>query len=489
MTDSQSEEPQGSGLGEHPVADAGRRKAQSQGFRPDSKPVKPKDRWPLFRALKAVLFDFKNFAQTHLTVEFPPGFWWLIWLTGLAGMLGKPAFEQVLQQLGSANQDVFYSALGKLFMFLPMALVFGFIATHMRAAWFYLRVRLAGGKAPYYQAVNTVLFTLWPYVFVASFYSLWDSLTSYHFTELAQQLPYVEELLLLVSVVLLFYAVIAGYRSARILFHAKRWRSVFLFLVLPFGTYIVLTFLLVNQSVENTQTIEQELQQLAAGDASQPKMKVTFDFDKIIQSIEGDELLTNEEKANSYREVAQVMSSRGKSAEAAYQKALDLYKKGSADYYATIGDKALLVEGNTEKAIQYYRRALKEDPENYTALNSLGYIYMGNAGEEYTDYVMALPFNRKAYELNKSEDATFLLAKNYYFLNMDEEALDLFKALEAFNPQNAYYPVYIGWIHYYHQDHDKARKAFRRAIALDPAANSEALQKYLDGASEILTNS
>jgi len=85
------------------------------------------------------------------------------------------------------------------------------------------------------------------------------------------------------------------------------------------------------------------------------------------------------------------------------------------------------------------------DPDNLRAHKNLGLIYLGDADERLANYRLALRHNEKAFALQKSTETTWNLARNYYALERDYEALVLFEELVDQSPEDADAHYYLAW--------------------------------------------
>jgi len=140
-----------------------------------------------------------------------------------------------------------------------------------------------------------------------------------------------------------------------------------------------------------------------------------------------------------------LLENRGEKARAAtwYRRALELADPGSAAATATRGD-LLLLEQRTAEAVECFERALALDPDNLSAHNNLGLIYLGIKGAAAADPARALPHNRACHRLSPCPATAYHLAYNYFRLERWAEALPLFEELWATSADDDTYRYYLG---------------------------------------------
>jgi len=162
-----------------------------------------------------------------------------------------------------------------------------------------------------------------------------------------------------------------------------------------------------------------------------------------------------------------------------YKKALGFYPKNSFEYYCINGDLNLMT-GDIKTGVLNLKKAIRVNPKNVVANNSMGLFYGGSYGEEYVDYKRALKYNTKAYEIGKSSALKFILASNYYHLEEMEKAEKLFEELVAFNRLDPDSWCYLGLISYFNGDFEKAKEHFKELNLLEHDYDSELKEIYED---------
>lgn len=134
--------------------------------------------------------------------------------------------------------------------------------------------------------------------------------------------------------------------------------------------------------------------------------------------------------------------------------------------------------GQTDTAIEYYKKADKLSPDNTQILYSIGYLYYTKndiaSAKKYVDLSLkADPANANAVELNKfmsQQDSNVVMNQAVSYMNQNNysEAKKTLEKLLKDNPSDfqAYY--YLGHIGYATQKYEEAAKNFSLAIKYNP---------------------
>ena len=124
------------------------------------------------------------------------------------------------------------------------------------------------------------------------------------------------------------------------------------------------------------------------------------------------------------------------------------------------------INGEDQKAIQFFRKAIEKDPKNTMAWNGLGYCHVGlnnpqAAIEAYQQAIKSDPTN---------ETLHFILANYYIKLGRTQEAIDTYRRVISLNPalEPAYYR--LGILYTQLGRVDEGKTAFQEAIRLNPDA-------------------
>jgi len=161
-----------------------------------------------------------------------------------------------------------------------------------------------------------------------------------------------------------------------------------------------------------------------------------------------------------------------------YKKSLEYYEKNSLEYLCVQGD-IKLYEGKIKEGIKFLKKANRLNPENVIANNSLGLIYLGEYGEEYTDYERALHYNLSAFEEDNGATMKTVLAYNYYQLREDEKAIKLYKELIDFNSKNSTARFYLGDMLYESGAKEEAKKVYTE-LSKDTSYNEQLREIYTE---------
>lgn len=151
-----------------------------------------------------------------------------------------------------------------------------------------------------------------------------------------------------------------------------------------------------------------------------------------------------------------------------YDKALNSYLLAAAlkpqpSLFNNIG-RLYFLQGKQNEAIQYFSRALKEDPGFVVARQNLAIAYREigeheKAASEWREILKLQPENIEA----KIELANVLIDLKRY-----DEAMELCKDVSARDPKNAVVRVLLGFIHYTTGNLGLAWDEYKRATELDP---------------------
>ncbi|TET21634.1 MAG: tetratricopeptide repeat protein [Candidatus Cloacimonadota bacterium] len=138
-----------------------------------------------------------------------------------------------------------------------------------------------------------------------------------------------------------------------------------------------------------------------------------------------------------------------------------VYAQQSGDYYAA-GNK-LFRDGEYEKALEQYTRAIQLDPRNANYYASRGAAY-----GKLDLYVEGLEELKKAVSVNpKVEEPYFLIESFFAELEGIDDALLYFSERNKVTPNNAVIHVNLGYIYYRKGELETATAEMRKAIEID----------------------
>lgn len=124
------------------------------------------------------------------------------------------------------------------------------------------------------------------------------------------------------------------------------------------------------------------------------------------------------------------------------------------------------VNGEDQKAVEFFKEAIEKDPENTMAWNGLGYCLVGMNNPE--DAIKAY---KQAIKINPLDETLYYTLGNYYIkLGRSQEAIESYQQVIRINP--AYEPAYfrLGIIYTQLGRLNEGKQAFEEVIKLNPDA-------------------
>lgn len=159
--------------------------------------------------------------------------------------------------------------------------------------------------------------------------------------------------------------------------------------------------------------------------------------------------ISNDNKINSLKNLAYVYATEGKKelALSSFKEALALTNKESFDYYLISGEIDLL-DNKPNAALADYKMAYQINPENYQINNALNLFYLDleDLYPQSSDYVKALVYAKKAYDLDKSEISKQNLAIAYYFNSNYGQTISLLSTSDATNAPYVNYWLGLAYV-------------------------------------------
>ncbi|MFA7274146.1 MAG: hypothetical protein WC044_09765 [Crocinitomicaceae bacterium] len=125
------------------------------------------------------------------------------------------------------------------------------------------------------------------------------------------------------------------------------------------------------------------------------------------------------------------------------KKGFEAADKDGYFYFLNKGEYDLLNK-DIQEAKSNYERAKQIKPDEMAIYNSLGMIYSGSYGGEFTNYEKALENNLKAYELSPREPLAEALATSYMNVEKYKESIPLWEKLIEMNPVKMEYHFQLG---------------------------------------------
>ncbi len=129
---------------------------------------------------------------------------------------------------------------------------------------------------------------------------------------------------------------------------------------------------------------------------------------------------------------------------------------------------SLSVNGQDQKALQYFKLATENDPGSTTAWYGLGYCYAGK-----NSHTEAIAAYKQAIQTNPNNEESHYHLGNYYNqIGRYDEAIKSFKQVVALNSEFEAAYFKLGIIYNNMGRYDEGRQAFERVIRINPQAQN-----------------
>jgi tetratricopeptide (TPR) repeat protein len=129
---------------------------------------------------------------------------------------------------------------------------------------------------------------------------------------------------------------------------------------------------------------------------------------------------------------------------------------------------SLSVNGQDQKALQYFKLATENDPSSTTAWYGLGYCYAGK-----NSHTEAIAAYKQAIQTNPNNEVSHYHLGNYYNqIGRYDEAIKSFKQVVALNSEFEAAYFKLGIIYNNMGRYDEGRQAFERVIRINPQAQN-----------------
>ena len=198
----------------------------------------------------------------------------------------------------------------------------------------------------------------------------------------------------------------------------------------------------------------------------------------------------NISKSRIYKNFAFLYESMGETDLVAdsYLKAKALFDENDSEYYSFLAQVNLL-ERDLNSAVSNFKKAIEIDGNNFDANNNLGLLYLGELiyGVE-PNFEMALPYNKKTVDIEKTPTTIETLAVNYYLLKKYDKALPLFIELSLLRKNDGFSNEFIGLIYFNKRDFLPAKIFLSKAIDFDPSLKTEEIDLILEAIESELSN-
>ena len=195
------------------------------------------------------------------------------------------------------------------------------------------------------------------------------------------------------------------------------------------------------------------------------------DYEKAIQifkeAIKSPQLSLRN-KAKIYRNIANTFFEIGEADSSIHysQLAANCFKEDSYEFLVNTADIQLISE-DIDGAVLNLWKAYTLKPDELEVNNSLGLIYLGDYGDDFSDPERALDYNLKAFEINKDRVTEDVLARNYFEIGDYKNAEIHFTKLRSQFPDMVDYPFSLGMIKYHQGKMQEADELFEHVLATD----------------------
>ncbi|MBU0577351.1 tetratricopeptide repeat protein [Patescibacteria group bacterium] len=416
-----------------------------------------------------------KFNVKYATEKIPPYFLLTAWIFGVAHLLNVFRLTIIGNPLMVEANDWWVIWLTAILM----GIFWGVFLYYVIGFIFHGLIKLSGGKSTIQTSSNILLYSnayLYLAVIFVSFSNMITFGNSYFYGSGSGTIA--EILLIIVILSAVIYSLQQIYSSVISITHAGKKRAFVLTSILPL--IIILIFGWVKYSSpfldeENIKNIE-AIRTFQEGDTEESEAL----FDETIEQFSEKGDTDNIMKIYINEGILFESSGQPEKAKSVYNEALSKASEGSSHYFVLNGLIAA-IEGDAEKAIDQFTKALELDANDFNANNRLGMIYLGRIGAEYKDLEKALIYNQKAYELNPNDAATVQnLAINYYELGKFNEALPLFLILAEYLPDNVLSKYLLGMTYHQIGDLNNAKKYLNEAVSMNSDMLTEEVQEILD---------
>ena len=288
--------------------------------------------------------------------------------------------------------------------------------------------------------------------------------------------------ILLVAIVLLAggYSVYLLYKTSIKIKKTKKRRSILFFIVVP----IIIILLTHAHSIsEAFDPLSEPLDYNNQGMMHMNEGNFDAAEESFTKAIESINHKNKDEIVTAHINLATIYQNKGdiESAKSTYEKALEYLTEADAQYFAVSGILEMF-NNDVRDAIGLFNKALEIDPQNHTADNYLGLIYLGQMGAEYADPAKAFTHNLNLYKKDPSDPVGLQnLALNYFQLGQFEDAMTLFEQLIEVMPNNPLVQYFLGVSYYRLGYTNDAIILLESATEIAPELLTEEIVNILEG--------
>jgi len=403
-----------------------------------------------------VLFLQKNAAESR-----PSKFFFVLWVTGMAMLLGK--LDLWIFNTGMAPNWTMIWILA-----LALGIIFGALNYWVLGSLFHLGVMICKGKKAYRASRNLKVYTGLPAYLALVTVAVANTVfygNQFFSLPVNAVLDFILQFLAMAAAALTIYL---GYQVALKVQETRPIPTLIVFVVIPAVIYLYLftgfSFLTGRTEPPSFVIYNQR--------ASEMMFKGDFNAAEGLYTLALKEVPEKDtaSQANILQNLGMLYTLKGDPAKAKdfYTASLNFIAEGGSEYYSTLGILAILND-KTDEAIGHLKKAVELDETNSDAHKFLGEIYLGQHGDKYADPETALPYNKTAFELTEDITVTYSLALNYFSLGDFVNALPLLSTLEENLPGNPVVYSMLGQIYFASNDMETAKGYFKAVVELDPS--------------------
>jgi len=417
---------------------------------------------------KVYFGKYQDFLKKYIDKKRPPLFLFVLWLIGAYHVLGMVDINSYAYGGTITNWGSIW--LIAIFLGIPL----GYMIYVIYGLLYHAFVRISGGNKNMLASRNLVLYASIPLFLALIFTRAIETLVYGNKFFIEGPNVTMDIIIVLIIFAALLYSIYLSYVGVRLIQKAKKTRSIIFFLIIPalYFTYLNGSALLLysDASIATINYNEQAISQMNHGDFD----SAAESFERAIENLKKDG--DSEALVTAYINLATTYQFKGdlESAKSIYKEALEIMNPDSdAEYHAISGIIAVF-DGDMNSAITKFEAALQMDPDNQTANNYLGLMYMGRFDEGKKNLDKALSYNQKAFELNATDSSIVQnLALNYFELEHYNEALPLLQDTMVLMPGNMLTQYIYALTLYHTGSTDESKKLLLELIELNPSLRTE----------------
>jgi len=427
---------------------------------------KPTIRLTLAQFFREFIVNNKTFLEIHLVEKSQPYLLLVLWMFGMANIIRLIEIrEKLFEIIGISGKIIPENWIILWCIIIGAGLLFGIIGYWIGGFLYHLRVIFSKGTPDFrlsrliylYSGIPLFFFTILIEIIAAIKYG-----SSYF--EAAQSAVFIISMMTLL-VTGVFFTLHLSFRAVRQVYRTRKDLSIIFFMIIPIVYHLVMlspnTYVSLWMHTKAVNYKKHGIEMLDKRDFNQAETLLK----KALKSFDVND---KDDLGDIYHYLGIISEKKGDTQDAIgnYQRAIGKYKADSADYILMRASINVL-QNELPEAIRNLETVLQLEPGNFHANKKLGLIYLGDMDNALSDYQKALVYNEKAYALQVNNDTAYNVARNYYFLQRENDALPLFSSLLNTDRDNAYVRYYLGMINYNQGNLKKAKSFMLDAVTID----------------------